>query len=114
MGPSYTYKGKAIAVHDGDTYTLELDLGFDVVARVKVRLHGWSSPELGTPEGKRAQAIAADLLIPKGSVPSMVVAKTYKSQTFGRWIADLYLFGDKHLGELLAAAGAARKGAFEG
>jgi endonuclease YncB( thermonuclease family) len=111
-GPSYTYRAKAIEVHDGDSYTLEVDLGFDVVARVKVRLHGWSCPELDTDPGTLARAAALDLLMPAG--PVALVAKTYKGRTFGRWLADLYLPDGRHLGEALEALGLARRGAFEG
>jgi micrococcal nuclease len=45
----YVYRIKAlVAVIDGDTIDLDLDLGFSLVLRQRVRLYGLDAPELRT------------------------------------------------------------------
>lgn len=53
-GPAYTYTATVLAVHDGDTFTALVDLGFDVALRVKLRLLGCNAIELGQPGGTEA------------------------------------------------------------
>ncbi|MFM7511830.1 MAG: hypothetical protein ACKO3F_00420, partial [Cyanobium sp.] len=45
----YEYRIKALlALIDGDTLDLDLDLGFSLVLRQRVRLHGLDAPEVRT------------------------------------------------------------------
>jgi len=44
----YTYKAKLIRVVDGDTIDAEIDLGFGVFMRQRVRLYGINTPESRT------------------------------------------------------------------
>ena len=49
----YTYRAKITKVHDGDTLTVDIDLGFGVMlTSQQVRLKGINAPELVTPAGK--------------------------------------------------------------
>lgn len=85
----YTYDAVVTSVHDGDTLTLEMDMGLDVTLRkFKVRLFGLNAPELVTSEGKKAKAFLAGL-IPAGS---KVVVETVKDKTekYGRFLASIY------------------------
>ena len=56
----YLYDAVVVDVHDGDTLTVNLDLGFRVWQRTKIRLHGINAPELKTPEGKAARKFLLD------------------------------------------------------
>lgn len=104
--PAYIYRAKALRVVDGDTYEMQIDLGFKVHVVVSVRLHGWSCPELSQPGGIEARHAARELL-----AQSPILVQTYKDQqTFARWVADVFV-GGRHVGELLAALGHAVLGA---
>lgn len=96
----YTYRGRIIDVHDGDTVTVVIDLGFDITTTRKLRLHGINTPELPTPEGKRALYFVLDWLkrnapgpaAPGVIVPSgWVVIQTIKDRTekYGRYLAEV-------------------------
>ncbi|WP_420585809.1 hypothetical protein [Ruegeria sp.] len=58
------YRFKILDFHnyDGDSFDLTLDLGFDLIAHRKCRLHGVDTPELrgGTDLSKRAGLLARD------------------------------------------------------
>ena len=44
----YMYKVHVIRVVDGDTVDVEVDLGFDIKIKKRVRLHGIDAPEIRT------------------------------------------------------------------
>lgn len=50
------YPAKVISEHDGDTITLDIDLGFGIhiVSGLACRIYGINAPELSTPAGKAA------------------------------------------------------------
>lgn len=65
------YPAKVLSLHDGDTITFDIDLGFDHliagkgwdgVPRLSCRVFGINAPELKTKAGKDALAFAATLL----------------------------------------------------
>jgi endonuclease YncB( thermonuclease family) len=65
------YPAKCIAIHDGDTATFEIDLGFDHMimglgwdgkSRLSCRVYGINAPELSTQAGKDALAYAETIL----------------------------------------------------
>lgn len=55
----YTYACKVVRVVDGDTIDLDVDLGFHIHQRIRVRLSGVNAPEnygrLACPEGRAAR-----------------------------------------------------------
>lgn len=74
------YKAKVVGVHDGDTISLDIDLGFGIFARavtfdnrplLSCRLYGINAPELNTDIGKRARDFLATLAAP-GTIVSVV------------------------------------------
>jgi endonuclease YncB( thermonuclease family) len=77
---------------------LRVELGFDVIARVTVRLADLDTPERHTPDGKRASADAAALL---ASGPITVVATG--DRTFARFVAHVYVNGESVAATLRAA-----------
>jgi hypothetical protein len=51
----YQYVAYVTAVHDGDTLTVRVDLGFDTWRVQNVRLYGINARELSQPGGKEAR-----------------------------------------------------------
>jgi endonuclease YncB( thermonuclease family) len=104
--PAYRYQADVLDVHDGDTQTYALDLGFGTgMRKIKVRLLGWDCPELKEKLGLTARDAAATLL---RQAKSVIVETVKDEQTFNRWLAHVYVDG-QDLGELLAAKGLATK-----
>src|SRR6266550_9619807 len=67
------YPARVVALHDGDTVTLDIDLGFDHIisgqdfagkTRLACRVYGINAPELSTDAGKASLAFAQTLLQP--------------------------------------------------
>lgn len=87
----YIYKATVKAVHDGDTFTAIVDLGFRVQAELKIRLNGINTPELIGPT-KPAGLISRDRLI-QLVLNKEVILKTKKDkqEKYGRWLADVFL-----------------------
>jgi endonuclease YncB( thermonuclease family) len=57
------YPGTVVSVHDGDTCTIALDLGFGLTfTGATCRVYGINAPELVTQAGKDALAYAQTLL----------------------------------------------------
>jgi micrococcal nuclease len=73
-------------VIDGDTLDVDLDLGFTIRSRQRLRLLGLNSPEKNTTEGKTAKAWVSDWLIEHG--PDLVV-ETHAREKYGRWLATV-------------------------
>mgnify|MGYP003344868363 CR=1 FL=1 len=87
----YTYKAKVLDVHDGDTITALIDLGFRVQLEAKVRFKGINTPEVfgpTKPEGLKSKQRVIDLISGKN-----VILKTYKDkqEKYGRWLADVFV-----------------------
>jgi len=83
---SYTYTAIVERVVDGDTVWALIDIGFDNVARKKLRLHGINAPELTTVAGAEAHDHVARLLPPGAAI----VIRSYASDAFGRFLADIF------------------------
>jgi endonuclease YncB( thermonuclease family) len=101
----YTYRGQVLAVHDGDSVRIDLDLigiagrhhdvdlGFDVHLighrlrlREDVRLLGCNARELAQPGGQEARDHLAQLL----PIGTWVTVQTFKPDKFGgRWLAKI-------------------------
>lgn len=58
----YTYRAVVVDVHDGDTFTADLDLGFNLTMRMRVRLLGCNARELDAPGGLPARDALAQLV----------------------------------------------------
>jgi endonuclease YncB( thermonuclease family) len=75
------------AVHDGDTATVDADLGWTISYRVHVRIAHINAPELTTPEGLVAKTAALELL-PLGST---VTLTSHSLDKYGRTLGSLTL-----------------------
>lgn len=88
----YSYKAHVIKVYDGDTITVNINLGFDMwMYNQKIRLLGINTPEIRGEdrlEGLISRDRLRDLILDKD-----VVIKTLKDKTgkYGRWLGTIYL-----------------------
>lgn len=95
----YEYAARILRVVDGDTVDAEVDLGFDIRFRMKLRLLGINAPEMRTPEGPLAKLHLEELLAapqPIASTASLyapVTVRTVKDrqEKYGRYLATLLL-----------------------
>lgn len=93
--PAYRYRATVDHIHDGDTYSLTLDLGLHVSITVPIRLRGVNCPEKGTVAGAAATAFVQAVF----GVAHSVIVQTHRDteqldrQSFARWVADVWVDG---------------------
>ncbi|MBP7709808.1 MAG: hypothetical protein KA100_01910 [Rickettsiales bacterium] len=83
----YAYKAYLERVVDGDTIRVNLDLGFGIFHHEILRLAKISAAELSTSEGKKSAKVLSEIL---KDVPFLVV-KTFRTDIYGRYVADVFL-----------------------
>ncbi len=102
----YEYRAIVVAIHDGDTFTLDIDLGLEVWLRgQKLRLAHANAPELPTEAGKAARAWVTETM-PAGTAVTVSTTKAVgDKEKYGRWLASITVPGVRDLAEALIAAG---------
>ena len=88
----YEYRAFVRKVYDGDTVTVDIDLGFDVVLKAqKIRLVRINAPEVRgvqRPEGlKSRDALRAKI----GNKWIKIKTQKDKKGKFGRWLGEIWL-----------------------
>jgi len=106
----YEYEAICTEVYDGDTITVDIDLGFDAwLKSVKVRLLDIDTPEVRGSE-RNEGIIVRDWL--RGQIlKKEVTLKTHKSPNrgkYGRWLATVFKDG-VNLNEAMIETGMARR-----
>lgn len=97
----YEYKGKIINVVDGDTVDAIIDLGFDIMHKIRIRLADINAPETRTKDlvEKAAGIIARDWL-KEQVLDKEVVFRTevdgHKGK-YGRYIAKIYIHTSEYV-----------------
>lgn len=81
----YKYNAKVLRVIDGDTIDLDIDLGFDVSFKTRVRLVGIDTPEKWHPYGKVVKAFLKQEIEGKE-----VYINVTKKDKYGRYLAKIY------------------------
>ena len=103
MNVDFTYNAEVLKVHDGDTITCNVDLGFRINSVMTFRLKGIDTPELvGV---NKLKAIAArDFL--KSKLKKPIIIKTYKDQKekYGRYLCEIFI-GKLNINQLMIAEG---------
>lgn len=101
----YTYKAKCTRVYDGDSITLDIDLGFNHwMLNQKIRLLGIDTPEirgLERPEGLESAARLRGLIEGKDII---MVSHRDRAGKYGRLLATIYL-NDVNINQLLLEEG---------
>jgi micrococcal nuclease len=101
----FIYQATVEKVVDGDTLDLQVDLGFGVFTRQRVRLLGINAPEHNTPGGKKATAFVQAWVTEHGPTFTVRTSKD-KREKYGRYLATV-LSDTKELGQALVDAGLA-------
>lgn len=97
----YIYEADVIEVYDGDTITVNIDLGFNThLHKQKFRLLYIDAPELRGDDkefGKQVRDIVRDMILGK-----KVILKTFNDSKgkYGRWLCEVWV-GDLNLNEWL-------------
>ncbi|MHA2020134.1 MAG: thermonuclease family protein [Candidatus Thorarchaeota archaeon] len=112
MERNYIYTAKVISVYDGDTMTAEVDLGFNVTMKMKLRLAEIDTPELRGEE--REQGLAARDYVRNLVLDKEVIFESVKDKTgkYGRYLAKIYVDtddGQLYLNDHLLQEGMAEK-----
>ncbi len=81
----YVYHGQLVEVVDGDTLFLNLNVGFEITIRAKVRLLGVTAPELTTKKRKDAKKFLERQL-----TNSQLIVETRKRGKYGRYLAKIH------------------------
>ena len=90
----YTYKATVTDVHDGDSITCMIDLGFGVnLHKAKIRLARINAQEINTTDNKlalQARSWLRDRLLDKA-----ITLETHKDRKgkYGRYIGEVWLGG---------------------
>lgn len=82
----YYYTGRVYNVVDGDTIDVEIDLGFKVSIRQRLRLNGLNTPEKGNPGFKEAKDWLTNKILNQ-----IIMIKTSKISKFGYYLAEVWL-----------------------
>lgn len=108
----YEYKAAVVKVVDGDTFDADVDVGFYVTMRLRLRLVGVDTAELNSKDPtERELANKAKLFVEQALMADpkpAIIIKTSKADSFGRWLAAVtYTVQDstKNLAEELLANG---------
>jgi micrococcal nuclease len=93
--PGYTYRARYVRAYDGDTITVDLDLGFNTwLMDQTLRLYGIDTPELRgeeRPEGLKVR----DHVRARLEAAEELVIETLKDRAgkYGRWLAIVWIDG---------------------
>lgn len=106
----YEYKAKIIKVYDGDTFTFEVDLGFSIKVKERLRLARIDTPELRGDE--REEGLKVRDYVRKLILNKTVTINVMKKGKYGRYITEVIYMGNGHpnnLSDHLIAIGMAKK-----
>ena len=93
----YEYKCDITRVVDGDTVDAEIDLGFDIIFKSRIRLYGIDTPESRTSNkdekarGKLAAKFLSDSILHADNI--VVQTKLDKKGKFGRVLGQVWCDG---------------------
>ena len=91
----YEYYATVLRIVDGDTVDVDIDLGFDIHVKHRIRLYGIDAPETRTRdlEEKKRGFAAKDRVVELCPVGTRLKVRTMKDTTgkYGRVLGELYL-----------------------
>lgn len=110
MQSDYLYRAFITNVIDGDTVDARVDLGFTVSVNVRFRLYGIDTPELrSSDEAVREQAKLAKQYVIDCLLNKEVLLKSYKTDKYGRWLADFFIEENVTISRRLVEEGLAKE-----
>ena len=91
----YEYKAKILNVVDGDTFDMDIDLGFNIKIQERIRVLDLDTPEKRGSEEKElgllVTAFAKDKFEGKDVVIHSHKMLTPTTDSFGRWLAEVVI-----------------------
>lgn len=81
----WTVPATVVRVVDGDTLELDLDLGWHITYRAKLRLAGVNAPEMSTPPGPFARQFVVDQLTASATQPGWWIPVTVVSHSLDKY-----------------------------
>jgi micrococcal nuclease len=105
----YEYKATVVKVYDGDTITVDIDLGFGIVLKKQVlRLYGINTPEVRgaeKEEGKKVRDLLRSMILEQE-----ITIRTLKDKKgkYGRWLA-VVIHNEININEWLLNEGHAKE-----
>ena len=89
---AYLYQAQVVKIIDGDTFDAVVDLGFYVNTLVRFRMYGIDTAEVNDKDpAMRTLAMEAKLFCVDKLLNKSVTLQTYKTDKYGRWLAEAYL-----------------------
>lgn len=103
------YKATVVEVYDGDTITLDVDLGFNVMLKgIKVRLSGIDTNELRTKnKEQKIKAYAARDMLRSLCFQKQVFFDSLGLDKYGRWLGEIFTLEGLSCNEELLKSGLA-------
>jgi micrococcal nuclease len=87
----YKYNAKCISVYDGDTITIDIDLGFHIIMKnQKIRLYGINTPEIRgdeREEGLKSKEYLSNIILGKDIILQSIKDKSGK---YGRILGIIW------------------------
>jgi micrococcal nuclease len=105
----YEYRATVTKVYDGDTITVDFDLGFGIILKKQtIRLFGINTPEVRGAE-KSDGIISRDALRQR-ILGKQVIIKTSKDKKgkYGRWLGEVFV-EDENINQWLISEGYAKE-----
>ena len=99
----YQYKAMLLNVVDGDTVDMDVDMGFNVRIKQRLRLLGINTAEINAKDAADRQLAidAKQFVLGHISVGTTYIINTYKGDKYGRLLAEIYLSPGVTLNDLL-------------
>lgn len=99
----YVYAATVVRWVDGDTLDAVVDVGFAATRIERLRLYGVNTPGRAEPGWSAASAAAATL----APVGTAITIRTHhaRAETFGRYVAEVWLPDGRDLPAILVATG---------
>lgn len=106
----YQYKATLLNVVDGDTVDMDVDMGFSVRIKQRLRLYGIDTPEINSkdPIERELAMQAKQFVLDQLKAGSSYTINTYKDDKYGRLLAEVFVAPFKTLNAMLIEAGLAK------
>jgi len=93
MIKKYYYKAIVSNVVDGDTFDMNVDLGFEISTKQRFRIKDFNAPESWRPktEGEKKHGLEAKELAKVLLLNQLIMIETFKADLHGRYVVNVTL-----------------------
>lgn len=102
----YLYKAKILYWYDGDTLTVDMDLGFKIHTELRIRLARVDAWEINDQSSYRRRFARHARAVARQKFPagSKVLIESLKRDRYGRWLAEVF-YKNKNVSDWLLQSG---------